>query len=243
MGRILSLSQPMGRAKYPEAWDGLVGLWGMLEGGGDTAHDISGEGNDGTIDGPDWTPGGLSFVSGNSDYVLLPNFPVTDATITVKLKTSTAGQNGRIYGGWTEGRIGIEADNKVWAYANDGGWQATGTNNVVNDGIWHTLSFVMEQGVGIRLYIDGVFLGSDTLGNIAADVFGHRLGRQAQAAAGYATFELEFCARHHRVLTPNQISLIHALDLAYWLERRMAGIYSAPAAVGTILPHMMQLCT
>jgi len=50
---------------------GLVGAWIFNERTGNMAFDLSGHGNDGTINGADWVPGGLDFVASSSDYVNL----------------------------------------------------------------------------------------------------------------------------------------------------------------------------
>jgi outer membrane protein assembly factor BamB len=58
--------------------DGLVGYWSFDEGRGTTAHDTSGNLNDGTIYGANWTDGkfgkALSF-DGIDDYVAVPGSP------------------------------------------------------------------------------------------------------------------------------------------------------------------------
>jgi len=74
--------------------DGLVGYWSFDEGSGTTAHDSSGNHNDGTIYGANWTDGkfgkALSF-DGNDDNVTVPGSPslnnISDAiTITAWMK-------------------------------------------------------------------------------------------------------------------------------------------------------------
>lgn len=56
--------------------DGLVGYWSFDEGSGNTAHDISGNDNHGTIHGASWTTGisgsALEF-DGQSDYLQIPD--------------------------------------------------------------------------------------------------------------------------------------------------------------------------
>lgn len=64
------------RSRAPELWEGLVGCWPLQEGGGATAYDASGWGNDGTLTNmdpaTDWvtTPNGtgLDFDKSN-DYI------------------------------------------------------------------------------------------------------------------------------------------------------------------------------
>ena len=73
--------------------DGLVGLWLMNEGSGNTVADLSGNGLLQTLSGPEWVASkygpGVSYISGNSDYSAvahssLIDFEYTDAfTIVV----------------------------------------------------------------------------------------------------------------------------------------------------------------
>ena len=59
----------------------IVGLWLFDEGSGKIAKDLSGNGNDGTLEGPKWVDGkfgkALNF-NGASDYVDTGNNPITD---------------------------------------------------------------------------------------------------------------------------------------------------------------------
>jgi len=63
-------------ATFIRVIDGVVGAWHFDEGNGTFAHDTSGEGNDGTIYGANWTDGkfgkALSF-DGVDDYVEVPD--------------------------------------------------------------------------------------------------------------------------------------------------------------------------
>ena len=52
---VLSVFAVKAEAAAPT--DGLVGYWPMDEGSGTIAHDISGSGNNGTINGASWVAG------------------------------------------------------------------------------------------------------------------------------------------------------------------------------------------
>lgn len=58
-----------------------IGAWLFDEGSGDITQDSSGNGNDGTLEGPNWVDGkfgkALEF-NGTSDYVNVGNNPITD---------------------------------------------------------------------------------------------------------------------------------------------------------------------
>jgi hypothetical protein len=64
----------------------LVGLWRFNEGSGTTVYDLSGNGNDGTLEGdPEWvdTPkGGGIKLDGVDDHIRVPDFSLITDTIT-----------------------------------------------------------------------------------------------------------------------------------------------------------------
>ena len=69
----------------------IVGMWLFDEGNGKIAKDLSGNGNDGTLEGPNWVDGkfgkALEF-SGAGDYVNTGNDPITDTNATKILSIS-----------------------------------------------------------------------------------------------------------------------------------------------------------
>jgi hypothetical protein len=70
----------------------IVGMWLFDEGNGKIAKDSSGNGNDGTLEGPNWVDGkfgkALDF-NGASDYVDAGNDPITD-TNAIKILSISA---------------------------------------------------------------------------------------------------------------------------------------------------------
>ncbi|RLG06623.1 MAG: hypothetical protein DRN68_06670 [Thaumarchaeota archaeon] len=68
-------------ATFIRVIDGVVGAWHFDEGGGNTTHDTSGEGNDGLIHGANWSDGkfgnALEF-DGVDDYIEIPFSPSLD---------------------------------------------------------------------------------------------------------------------------------------------------------------------
>ena len=240
-------------AVRPEAWDGLVGLWGMLEGGGGTAYDLSGQGNTRTLSGPDWVPEGLEF-NGTGDEIdlgtanILEEFTIcarvkipSDETYSVLLGWHPSGSQPAIYldyGGLPVIYFGANNYRKFVAAA----W------TTLVDGNWHDVAFTLTGNAqadinNSAMYLDGQSVAIDSTDATGALIgkFDHMLG--SVRSARYFKGTMSMAAYYNRALTPNQISQWHALGLAYWLERRMAASYKylAPSG-GTILPHMMQLC-
>ena len=73
----------------------LVVHWTLDEGSGSVAHDLSGNGNDGTLNGePKWATGktgGALECDGTDDYVEIPRIVQDDFTIMAWIKTDTPG--------------------------------------------------------------------------------------------------------------------------------------------------------
>ncbi len=73
----------------------LVVQWSLDEGSGTTAHDFSGNGNDGTLNGdPQWATGkigGALEFDGTGDYVEVPRVVQDDFTLMAWIKTDTPG--------------------------------------------------------------------------------------------------------------------------------------------------------
>lgn len=86
---VCSVFAGMGNAKIDP--DTVVGIWLFDENSGDVAIDSSGNGNDGTLEGPKWVDGkfgkALEF-NGASDYVDTGNDPITDLSETKILSIS-----------------------------------------------------------------------------------------------------------------------------------------------------------
>ncbi len=76
---LLFTSQPVQAQSSRDINSGLVGYWNFDEGSGTTAHDSSGKGNDGTIEGgPHWMQGvcgGALKFDGSQNYVEVPDSP------------------------------------------------------------------------------------------------------------------------------------------------------------------------
>ena len=153
---------------------GLIGYWNFEENNGDTAYDRSGNGNDGTIYGANWTTGisgnALSF-DGVDDYVdignnVKPPFPVTvSAWVKLnELNLVSILRNDK----WDSGNyryglaIGCSPDGEIFGYYFEGfsaPWNRIErfSNNSVNPvGDWHHLVVVFHEHNNIQLFWDSV---------------------------------------------------------------------------------------
>ncbi|RLI15614.1 hypothetical protein DRO49_05360 [Candidatus Bathyarchaeota archaeon] len=158
--------------------DGVVGAWHFDEGNGTTAHDTSGEGNNGTLydgnttndDGntpPQWIDGkfgeALSF-DGVDDYVEVPDSPelrATTLTITAWVKLAELGRDHaiavkRAVGTTNEGwRFLITSNNNPRFMFYDGAeWRSVTFSNLVLDKEWHFVAVVHDENTGTTGYLD-----------------------------------------------------------------------------------------
>ncbi len=149
----------------------LIGHWMFDEGSGDVAFDISGNGNDGTINGAQSVPGvggsALEF-DGVDDYVETPitDVPV-DGTVAAWINTTSGDVRQAVFsshnseefrlqlnyrpgtGGPTRGFLGLNVlYGSLAAYTDIG--------SEMYDGSWHHVAFVWEgASPTIRVYWDG----------------------------------------------------------------------------------------
>ena len=156
----------------------LVAHWPFDEGAGTLTADVTGNGNDGTLNGdPQWVAGmygvGLEFDGddfldcGNNDIL---NFGTNDWTITAWINTTQA-DRGTIYanGGDNSGGVRFtlathEAnDDRMTLTTDDNSTkvQALGTT-VVIDGQWYHVA-AMRAGTETRVYVNGVLEGTNTV--------------------------------------------------------------------------------
>lgn len=142
---------------------GLVGCWLMNEGTGNTVFDLSGNGNHGTINGADWVPGGLDFVSANSDYINIGDgngvFDFTEAmTIYAQVKMHDGASFPMLISKgyattWAASFANITEKNRF--YLTVGGSSHANSGTIVQPlNEWSTVSYVYGNGYQ-RSYVNG----------------------------------------------------------------------------------------
>jgi hypothetical protein len=154
----------------------LVLHWALDEGSGTVAHDLSGNGNDGTLNGePKWATGktgGALECDGTDDYVEVPRIVQDDFTLMAWIKTDTPGLE--------LGTQGYQGSGLIWSdvagVANDFILAVLGTKlsffcgnpdlSVNSDrdvviGQWvHVTAVRNQQDQQISIYIDGEHEGT-----------------------------------------------------------------------------------
>ncbi len=148
-----------------------VAFWLFDDGAGDIATDSSGNGNNGTMNGPTWSNegmfgGALSF-DGANDYVEVPaseslEMGTSDLTVSCWFKTSSPSQQRP----FTKGAVNLPSPKGYATFINGGRLAAQLTNSVeratvrgptnITDGQWHYLTCVWERNGTTRTYVDGV---------------------------------------------------------------------------------------
>lgn len=243
---------------------GLVGQWLTSGGGGGTAWDRSGRGNNGTLTGfavpfsntSGWAcgrDGSQSAVAldGTDDYISIPYTP--------SIAVSGAGQN-HTYSFWAklvEDKRCELVDNSAggtyrWTFWYLGGnnWQAgpyDGTNFPVVSwiespalGVWQLYNFTRLAGVTNSVYSNGVLLGStaDTTGNCNNTGI-TTLGFGRTDASRYVHGSIEAFRIYNRALSSSEILTLcnsPRRQLRYRPQRqRWKGATAAPGGGGLLM--------
>ena len=155
---------------------GLIGYWNFDEGSGTIAHDTSGSGYNGTVNGATWVAGkinsGLSF-NGNTSSVVTPSLPLGSTfSITAWVNPSTT-QQGYIRIAETQFNLGFYLGTDVtgtkYKFIVNSGSGSTGNcganygcaeEGTIGTG-WHLVTATYD-GAAAKLYVDGVVIATDT---------------------------------------------------------------------------------
>ena len=221
---------------------GLVGWWPLNEGTGTVAHDISGQGNDGTWSGTPSSPSGTHYTTGkigsaagyfngNDNSLTIGTQSVYDFTgpFTISMWINPASLN------WPAGILARENSNnggnngyllvlypyslnpnnpKLCIEANDGTENAcvAGTG-VVGVGVWSLLTTVYD-GTNMSLYVNGT-LSAQTASalNPPANNGSLVFGTPEQGGFGRFNGSLEDIRLYNRALSASQISSLYDTDV------------------------------
>jgi len=199
--------------------DGIVGNWLFYNGGGDVLRDFSRNGNHGTINGAVWRDGPFGwslYFDGVDDWVEIPDDPSLDITEPVS------------WGGWarTETESGIplimsKSDGSNYVTFDiridygtlvtsggfyDGTWHRAAYGWVPSSGEWH-FYFVTYDGSTIRLYVDGVEVGThDTTAAWPTGTGSLAIGRYEWGGSNYIDGTAKSVRIYDRALSASEIS-------------------------------------
>jgi hypothetical protein len=154
---------------------GLVGYWNFDEGSGGIAHDTSGGGHNGPVNGAAWTAGkintGLTF-NGSSNNVITPAIALGGAfSVSAWVNPSVIPQIGYVRIAETNYAsgfyLGTDTTGTKYKLIVNGGAGVTGTcgygcaeGGTITSG-WHLVTATFD-GATARLYVDNAVAGSDT---------------------------------------------------------------------------------
>ncbi|NIO22624.1 MAG: hypothetical protein GTN38_01170, partial [Candidatus Aenigmarchaeota archaeon] len=149
---------------------GPVAFWHFDEGFGQIASDSSGNGNDGTVNGANWTSGisgsALSF-DGVNDYVSVPENDILDPSeITidawVRINSMPIKNSDIVAKGANDGyRFSITTTGKVW-WSDRGNTNSISTTSIVPINEWVHIT-VVGSSSGLRIYINGELDASNSV--------------------------------------------------------------------------------
>lgn len=210
--------------------EGMVLNLPFYEGSGTTAHDLSGMGNDGMLNGALWAEGrfgkALSFAGGGMVSVVEhPSLKLTVFTVAVWVKISAMpasyvgilqkdGDRIRNYGLFVAGADNPGNEGKAFfsltsAIPED--WKGAFSQNTIVDGRWHHLMATYDGSV-MRLFVDGVVHSEVQVDVVPADT---NLG----VIIGYGfPGEIDEVRIYNRVLAPPEIAELAAARVRFHFD-------------------------
>ena len=199
---------------------GLVGEWNFDEGSGNTAHDSSGYGNDGTIHGANWTTGkfgnALEF-DGSDDYVSVDD---NDQQLAPDALTFEAWI--KVLSGWSNSdRIVSKKGSLSWNAAsgwsleiNTGGMMTfLGSGGTYGDRLsmgwqqdtWHHVAITKEAGATVvKGYLDGQYKDNQSCNTISPNTQPLTLAFYPNEDR-YAPIIIDQVRIYNRALSPEEI--------------------------------------
>ena len=226
-------------------WNGLIGAWTGLQGGGGTLYDLSGLDNHGTLTNmdpaTDWVATekgwGLDF-DGDDDHIVIgqvvSGYPFTVHCL-VKLDVADRGaiisiaNNGNaFYHAILVGESDPDFVPVMRSY--DGTVYDIGGAALVS-GVWHSLTGIWASASSRLFYRDGVLQGVDA--NVENGNVGYtdtRIGITADSTPWeYSAVTMPMASIFSRALTPNEIQRLH-VDPHALFRLRGRVIFAAGAA-------------
>jgi hypothetical protein len=205
----------------------IVGLWLFDEGSGKIAKDSSGNGNDGTLEGPNWVDGkfGKALIfNGASDYVDTGNDPITDT-----VKTNILSISAWIKKTAKTSKMLVAIRRSPGGYILGVGILGTATANQIKmtkfgvvdiylgdfpqDTDWHHLVGVWNEK-GQTVYVDGAFNGNSAdVANFSSASTGKLLIGGDTGDQGFADGTIDDVGIFNVALTENDVNDIYKKGL------------------------------
>jgi uncharacterized protein (TIGR03790 family) len=201
---------------------GLIGYWNFDEGSGTVAHDTSGSGYNGTVNGTVWTTGeinGALAFNGGTAYVVTPNIAL-GSTFSVSAWVNPAVTKQLAYGRILETQyngglyLGVSSAGTKYKFIVNTGIGSTGGCGIVygcaEGGTvasgWHLVT-ATYNGSTATLYVDGAVVASDTFTAPSATNFPLYIGRYYGGGTGW-NGSVDDVRLYNRALAAAEVSAI-----------------------------------
>lgn len=199
------------------------GYWPLDATNGNVAVDVSGNGNNGIINGATWNATGqingcLSF-NGANNFVRISNLISNDFSIAFWVKTTQIGGTGQ----WYHGQGLIDGDYP--GSANDFGTSLSGgefgfgvgnpdttivSTNLINDGNWHLCVATRVQATGaMDVYVDGNLSATGVGNTNALNASTFLLFGAIASGGGYFDGSLDEIKIYNRALGNHEVSALY----------------------------------
>ena len=250
---VLAVSHSRGQESLdPGAWDNLRGCWTKLQGGGSKLYDVSGYGNDGTVNGPEWTASDrglvLNYDGSTPDSVNITTPVVTDYPFSVALwYKATDHSTSRALWSLSDQSVG---STQYYILHSGGGTIQVGLRNTgfvaaaspsISDGEWVHIVGTWSSSTLRAVYINGVFKADNTTSVSAFTPTRMDIGRLGDSSPNFwANGLIGDVQVYGHVLAPTEIQKLYTsrLDM-FTLRRRTPVGTAAPPAGGTVNPLAM----
>jgi chitodextrinase len=203
---------------------GLLGYWNFDENGGTVAHDSTGNGYNGTVNGATWTTGKINTAlgfNGTSNYVLTGNILFATAfSISTWVNPAAAPQGAYIRIAETQYNLGfylgVNSTGSRYKFIVNGGTGATGNcgagygcaeGGTISSG-WHLITGTYD-GATARLYVDQNQIATETFKAPANASLPLYIG-QYYGGSGYGwNGVIDEVRLYNRALTSTEVSAIY----------------------------------
>jgi len=200
-----------------------AGYWPLNATSGTIASDVSGNGNNGTVNGASWSVTGrlngcLNF-NGTNSSVQINNSLINDFSIVFWVKSNQIGGAPQWYNG-----AGL-VDGDYPGTANDFGTALVGgkfgfgignpdttilSTSSINDGAWHFCVATRQQATGvIKVYVDGSLQASGTVNRNSLNVSTHLLFGAIASGGGYFNGSLDEVKLFTRTLSSSEVTALY----------------------------------
>ena len=218
-------------ASLPGNQTGLIGYWNFDEGSGTVAHDTSGSGHNGTVNGATWTAGkirgALSF-NGSTTNVVTPNIAIGRTfSASAWVNPAVTNQVGFVRILETQYNIGLyvgtDATGKKYQLIVNGGAGSTSScaggfgcaqGGTITSG-WHLVTATYDGTTG-KLYVDGAMVASDTFTAPPSSALPLYMGSHF-AGQGFGWHGVVDDVRlYNRAVTSTEVSTLYTGLIGYW---------------------------